>query len=533
MTQTIWLKTIFDSWNSKATSTFVLHGNTSDLFLGKDEELSLKDYIIEKAAGERKIVLHADPASGITIEKGVEQLGGFDLSALQDGPVMENLHRILLSLSNENSIFAPIVFIGNPAYLVGKQNDARGALLLKRWSEDPHFRKDRPFIVLLADSLKELHPVVDNCQRIEKIEVPFPIAPEIGEFLDRRFKTYPAAFEPNLTDAGRERFVNSLTGTSLQNLDALIKKQSYLGKPLRLDDLEAIKQKLVAQESHGMIEFLGTKQTLEDLDGEHMTAIKERIEGDLILWKEGKNHLIPNGILFVGPPGTGKTYFMRCLAGTAANYGIPIVKINNFRGEFQGETEGNLELIFRLLRTLKFVIIFIDEADQSMGSRDQGRGDSGVSSRVYSAFAQEMSNSDYKGDRIWALATSHPHLLEPDIKRPGRIDMKIPLLPCEDSVSGERLLKQISHRHHFPIEGNLTRIPELLTPGAAATIVEEAIRRHAKGKAAETNTATLQQVLNGFQPPDPEKMETLTEMAVCESTSTDFVPKAFREKYHV
>lgn len=532
MIDTNWLKTIFDSWNSKATTTFVLHGNTSDIFLGKSEELSLKNYIIEKA-GERTIVLHADPASGITIETGAHQLATFDPIDLRDGPVMENLHRILLYLANEDQTFAPVVFISNPAYLVGKQNDARGALLLKRWSEDPHFRKDRPFIVLLADSRKELHPVTDNCQRIEKIEIPFPGTTEIQEFLARKFNQYPEAFEANLTPDVRERFVSSLTGSSLQNLDALIKKQSYLKKPIRLDDLEAIKQKLVAQESHEMIEFLPTKQTLEDLDGDHMTAIKERIEGDLILWKEGKNHLIPNGILFIGPPGTGKTYFMRCLAGTAARYGIPIVKINNFRGEFQGETEGNLELIFRLLRTLKYVIIFIDEADQSMGSRDQGKGDSGVSSRVYSAFAQEMSNNDYKGSRIWALATSHPHLLEPDIKRPGRIDVKIPLLPCEDAESGGRLLKQISIRNKFPIEGLLTQIPDLLTPGAATTIIEEAIRRQAKGKGAENNTATVQQVLNSFQPPDPEKMEELTEMAVRESTSTDFVPKAFRDKYHL
>lgn len=531
MARPTWLEAIFDSWNSKAASTFVLFGNSSDLFLGKKEELSLMDYIAEEA-GVRKVVLHADPASGITVEQGSELID-FDPRNLLEGPVMENLHRILLLLANQDQIFAPVVFITNPGYLVGKQNDARGALLLKRWSEDPHFRKDRPFIVLISESLKELHPIVENCQRIEKVEVHFPTAEVIREFLDRRKGAYPQAFQQDLSPADWARFESSLTGTSLQNLDSLIKKQAYLGKPLRLDDLEAIKQRLVAQESHGMIEFLSAKNTLADLDGDHMAAIKERLEGDLTLWKKGQINLIPNGILFVGPPGTGKTYFMRCLAGTAAGYGIPVVKINNFRGEFQGETEGNLELIFRLLRTLKYVIIFIDEADQSMGNRDQGRGDSGVSSRVYSAFAQEMSNLDCKGERIWALATSHPHMLEPDIKRPGRIDVKIPLLPCEDAASGEKLLKQIAARAGLPVDGAVVDIPDLLTPGAATTIVEEAIRRKAKGHGAETDLQTLQEVISSFQPPDPEKMEALTELAVRESSSTDFIPKAFRDKYHV
>ena len=525
MTETPWLKAIFDSYNSKATNIFVLYGNTTDIFLGEKSEKSLKDYIEEKG-GTREVVIHADPASGITIQKGGEFLEGFTSGYNPQEDIMEAVHRMLLFLANISEYHSTTVFITNPGYLVGKQNDARGPLLLERWSEDPHFRKEHPFIVLVADSMQELHPVVQSNQRIEKIEIPFPSEDDVREFLGRRRTDFAPAFSEVKDDLNR--LAAAMTGTSLQNLDSLVKKQSYLNKPLRFEDLEAIKQRLVQQESRGLIEFLAPKNSLNDLVGAHNQAICEQFEGDMALWNEGKIDLIPNGVLLVGPPGTGKTFFVRCLAGTAARHGIPVIQLNNFREEWQGSTEKNLELIFRLTRSLARLYIFVDEADQALGSRSQGSGDSGVSSRIYAMFAKEMSNLDNKGRICWLLATSHPQLLEPDLKRPGRIDIKIPLLPCEDAATGAALLKSMAARKGLAVVGELRNIPELLTPGAANAIAEEVTRRKATGKAAENDTSTLNLVLESYQPPDPATMWELTQMAIAESSSADFVPKSFR-----
>ena len=133
-----------------------------------------------------------------------------------------------------------------------------------------------------------------------------------------------------------------------------------------------------------------------------------------------------DGYLICGPVGTGKTFLVECLAGEA---GIPVVKIKNFRDKWVGSTEGNLEKIFRLLHGLNRCYVFIDEADQALGRRDAGSNDSGLSGRVYSMFAKEMSEPSNRGRIVWVLATSRPDLIEVDLKRPGRVDVKLPLFP--------------------------------------------------------------------------------------------------------
>ena len=96
------------------------------------------------------------------------------------------------------------------------------------------------------------------------------------------------------------------------------------------------------------------------------------------------------GYLLCGPVGTGKTYLVECLAGEA---GVPVVKLKNFRERWVGSSEGNLEKIFRLVRALGRCMVFIDEADQALGRRESGSGDSGLSGRLYSMIAQEMSDT--------------------------------------------------------------------------------------------------------------------------------------------
>ena len=119
--------------------------------------------------------------------------------------------------------------------------------------------------------------------------------------------------------------------------------------------------------------------------------MKEWIRQDVTLWQQGDISAMPMGYLLCGPVGTGKTYMVECLAGEA---GVPVVKFKNFRDKWVGSTEGNLEKIFSLLHALGRCVVFVDEADQALGKRDSGSSDSGVSGRVYSMMAKEMSNRE-------------------------------------------------------------------------------------------------------------------------------------------
>ena len=142
------------------------------------------------------------------------------------------------------------------------------------------------------------------------------------------------------------------------------------------------------------------------------------------------------GYLLCGPVGTGKTFLVECLAGEA---GVPVVKLKNFRDRWVGSSEGNLEKIFRLVRALGRCMVFIDEADQSLGRRESGSGDSGLSGRLYSMIAQEMADTANRGRVLWMLASSRPDLIEVDLKRPGRVDVKVPLLPTSTQAESAAL----------------------------------------------------------------------------------------------
>ena len=129
------------------------------------------------------------------------------------------------------------------------------------------------------------------------------------------------------------------------------------------------------------------------------------------------------GYLIAGPVGSAKTFLVNCFTG---ELGFPCVKFLNFRSQWQGVTEGNLEKILKLLHAMWPVGVIIDEADAFLGDRNQ-EGDSGTSNRVFAQLASFMGNTEYRGKIVWFLITSRPDLLPVDLKRQGRAEEHLAL----------------------------------------------------------------------------------------------------------
>ena len=189
--------------------------------------------------------------------------------------------------------------------------------------------------------------------------------------------------------------------------------------------LGQIKKELIERECQGLLDFVESPFTLDNVAG--MEPVKAWLREDTELLKKGALRALPMGYLICGRIGTGKTFLVQCWAG---ELGIPCVVFKNFRDRWVGATESNLEKIFAILRALGQVVVFVDEADQAAGKREGGDGDSGLSGRVYSMLAKEMSDTRNRGRIIWVFATSRPDLLEVDLKRQGRLDVHIPALPA-------------------------------------------------------------------------------------------------------
>ena len=146
--------------------------------------------------------------------------------------------------------------------------------------------------------------------------------------------------------------------------------------------------------------------------------------------------------------------------------------------------------------------------------------------------AAEMSRPENRGKIIWVLASSRPDLIEVDLKRPGRLDVKIPIFPASSPTEGFALLRALCKRRNvvFNDEDAVQvepLIPPLLTPGAAEALAVK-IYRLVRAQSLEPRAA-LEASLVGYQSPvSAEIMDFQIGLAVKESSDLEFVPSIFR-----
>ena len=210
--------------------------------------------------------------------------------------------------------------------------------------------------------------------------------------------------------------------------------------------LSQMKKQMIERECQGLLEFVESPYNLDQVAGHE--PVKAWLREDTQLLKRGALHALPMGYLITGRIGTGKTFLVQAWAG---ELGIPCVVLKNFRDRWVGATESNLEKIFSVLRAIGQVVVFVDEADQAAGKRESGDGDSGLSGRVYSMLAKEMSDTRNRGRIIWVFATSRPDLLEVDLKRQGRLDVHIPLFPPQTKEERQALLLAVARKLKVPL----------------------------------------------------------------------------------
>src|SRR5262249_42743202 len=337
---------------------------------------------------------------------------------------------------------------------------------------------------------------------------------------------YPCALQKY--SGNLQGFAQQLAGSTLEAVETLLKTREHARQALQPNDLVKLKKQLVENDCNGLIEFIESERSLDDIHGQE--KVKTWLRQDIALWQQSDLAAMPKGYLLCGPVGTGKTFMVQCLAGEAR---VPVVKLKNFRDKWVGSTEGNLERIFRLLQALGRCYVFVDEADQAIGRRDTSSGDSGISGRIYSMLAEEMGSSTSRGKLIWILASSRPDLIEVDLKRPGRIDVKIPLFPTTTAEESFRLLRMLCGKRGVTLaDGDFMAlqplIPTLLTPGAAETLAVKIYRfvRTSSASPVEATRASL----TDYQNPVPlETLEYQIRLAVAEASDLEFVPAVFRQ----
>src|SRR5215475_12067353 len=383
-----WALDAIQLYESNAASQFIVFGNVNDELLIPSATPSLgglSDFLLQMLLPRFDVVLSYDIGNGIRVEKGGEIFSKWP--ALQQDAVLPKAPRAAIEtlthyfryaanlgrLNRERIQVGCIIKAADllaPGLQGGLDYDLNAlASLIRDWSSENLLAGHSLATFLVTENLNDLHPLIVNNPRAARVKIALPSPEDLTRAFEFLSPSYPCALREY---AGRLPSVaQQLAGSTLGAIETLLKTREHAKQCLEADDLVRLKKQLVEKDCNGLIEFIESSRTLDDIHGQE--KVKAWLRQDISLWQQNDIAAMPKGYLLCGPVGTGKTFMVECLAGEAK---VPVVKLKNFRDKWVGSTEGNLERIFRLLQALGRCYVFVDEADQAIGRRDSSSGDS-------------------------------------------------------------------------------------------------------------------------------------------------------------
>ncbi|MEO8122213.1 MAG: ATP-binding protein, partial [Rhodoferax sp.] len=338
------------------------------------------------------------------------------------------------------------------------------------------------------------------------------------------------------TDA--EQRATTLATITAGMTPAEITKLIEPGKALPVNDpnqevlkvIHARKREMIEKECAGLIEFIEPKHGLSSVGGHE--NIKHELMAIAKNLKEGETTLTPMGLLAVGPMGSGKTFVIKAFLKEA---GLSAVALKNFRSKWVGSTEANLERVLATVKAMGPIAVIIDEGDRSFGSGGGEGGDDGTSSRVIARLKEFMAEPENRGQVLFVMMTNRPDKLDSDIKRPGRLDRKIPFFYCDSAPERAQVLQAVLSRYGETCVASteeLLTLCETLTGYSNADLEALALLavELARNQGGPLDAQALTAAAADFMPPQERDMiEFMELLAVSETSRRSMLPKRYRD----
>jgi transitional endoplasmic reticulum ATPase len=173
----------------------------------------------------------------------------------------------------------------------------------------------------------------------------------------------------------------------------------------------------------------------------------------------------PRGVLLYGPPGGGKTFLVRALAGTGA-LNVFAVKGAELMDKWVGESERAVRELFRRAADAAPSLVFLDEIDALAPRRGQ-TSDSGVADRVVASLLTELDGVEPMRDVVVLGATNRPELVDPALLRPGRLE-RLVYVPPPDAAARAEILRATAKHTPLASDVDLAEIAATLEGYSAA-----------------------------------------------------------------
>lgn len=533
-----WAAELARKYRAGEASHFLLHANVYDLVRGRSGYLSLPGFLQRELLGSKGVVLY-NRSEGITFDSD-ETLRAFLAQQRVADPLINAtsanqlprdparalpmIERFLYYADRVAVIINFLETIFPAGEISHLSSDDRNALVsLQRWLTHPRLMESDNLVILVAESVADVHPRIRENARLALIRIPYPDEAERQEYLGEFLRSYPIS----PVEMTLPQLAQMTSGLNYVHLRSLLCAAQFSDDGLTYADVRVKKKEIIEAECAGLVEFIQPRHGLEQVGG--LKGAKEYLRQIAETIRLGNREEAPMGILLSGPVGTGKTFLAECFA---RDCGLNVVEFKNFRDKWVGSTEANLEKILQLLQSLAPIVVLIDEADAALGNREGG-GDSGVNQRVFSKIAAAMGNSENRGRILWILMTSRPDLLPIDLKRQGRCEEHISLFYPETEQDrleiAEAMARKNLSSHKITDWAPITQSSLHLSGADIESIVVRARRVARQAGRAEVGDEDLRQVAEEFTPARDEMAVEYQELvAAREATSRAMLPSRFR-----